>query len=257
MLKITADSVIEVPVVNFRFGKYSGNDVFTCEDTDYMCWYCRCLGDKIADNEFKKSEMKDVENEIYSIAAELNCRGAIVNIERDTNKKIHVSYVTPTMVSINAKKAEYAKHIIDAILSKGANIEVEFKHNINYNGDYEVYAKDIEGNVIYHFDNAKYIRGRYPTTLPVINGKSKRINGASFVIHDYTWTTDGDKVIINVKDMTEAGLFKKNKEKAINKAKKEEERLAKKAMKEAEKEARAKARAEAKAIKAAKKTKNS
>lgn len=141
--------VIEIKYEDFQFnfGKYTGDDIRENNDLSYLKWF------------YNES------NNIYA--------GNRV-VELDKNYIIYKGDLMKKEAYNRIKRAEE----IDNKLHKTGSIDLDIERNADGNGFLYV------DNVNYYFENSKcmYYNG-YEYSLPVLNGKAKRIKGKTITVN--------------------------------------------------------------------------
>ena len=160
----------------FRFGKYFGIRIDECDDYNYMVWYWDHIADENrAHTDFVKKCLikggytyKDMGGYGYFLSPEEVRRSKLII---DRNK------------------------VLIEKLENNEPINFAAERNLNRDGEYSY------NNVTYKFNNfTSYCYDGYFYSLPLLNGKGKRIKYKNITITNYTYEINEDNIKIFIED---------------------------------------------------------
>lgn len=159
-----------IDMTTFLFGKYNGEKLVECEDTDYLYWYYRCA---------TYNEQESI------IKEELLKRGFVLVDDALFSPKEYENYCS---------ELEEMNNILNDI-ETGQQLHIS--RNLNVDGDYW-----INPYICLHFNNYKQLQYRDTFyALPTIKGVGKRVKNKNIILIDYNIENNSEQATtININD---------------------------------------------------------
>ena len=159
----------------FRFGKYYLQKIDNCTDYEYMKWYY----EKVYGTHKKYVENILLANGYIKKSKDVKFGGL---------KTIKRNYIT-------SKKEESLNNWMEAQIKNGMPFDITPEKNLNENGCFKInkYIFKFQDVKLYYYEGITY-------SLPISNGKPKRIKNKTITIHRYSIEKVDNKTIINIKD---------------------------------------------------------
>ncbi len=159
-----------IDMTKFLFGKYNGEKLVECKDTDYLYCYYKCA----------------TYNEQKSIIREELLKRAFVLVDD--------ALFSPSEYKKYCSQLKEINNILNDIK---AGQQIHISRNLNVAGDYW-----INHYICLHFNNYKQLRYRDTFyALPTIKGAGKRVKNKNIVLTEYNIENNGKQTtIINITD---------------------------------------------------------
>jgi len=157
----------------FKFGKYSRTRINECEDLHYLEWYVEQITDD-------PEHLNVVTKYLESFGYEISWCGKYIYL------------LNPVEVKRKSLTRDKYKDIMIK-LENHDSINMAPERNLDRNGEY--FHKSM--NIIYKFKNFEnYAYDGYFYSLPLLNGKGKRIKFKNVTITDYTYETNENGILV-------------------------------------------------------------
>lgn len=178
--------VVWTNVNTFRFGKYNGQSIDNCTDTNYIVWY---WGEVYGEHKDYVSGV--LESRGYEIRIS---ESEYVDYDGNVKKQTYYSALSPTDLE-NERIAEQKADEFKTMLDSGNPFNLFVEYNPNEEGLYKY------EDVLYKFAEVgeNYYNG-YTYYLPMLKGKQKRVKGKTISVKKYDYTEDERNIIVNIYD---------------------------------------------------------
>lgn len=159
-----------IDMTKFLFGKYNGQTLIECEDTDYLYWYYRCA---------TYNKQKSI------IREELLKRGFVL---------VNDALFSPNEYEKYCSQLKEMNNILNDIKT---GQQIHISRNLNVAGDYW-----INHYICLHFNNYKQLQyGDMFYALPTIKGVGKRVKNKNIILTDYNIEKNNEQATtININD---------------------------------------------------------
>lgn len=151
----------------FNFGKYVGNKINECTDSDYLCWFFN------------------------------NSYGA--RKDNVANRLIELGFIIQNNLILSKEEVEKRK-IIENKVKSNEILEIKFDRNLYICDEHDkTYGEYVYNDIIFRFNDIKINSyNGFEYALPVVDGKAKRIKNKLIKVTKYNYEITDYDIIVEV-----------------------------------------------------------